>query len=43
MPLEPGQTATVERVVTRETTADASGSLGVTVLDRATAKTRGPG
>jgi fluoroacetyl-CoA thioesterase len=32
MPLEPGQTATVERVVTREITADAYGNAGVTVL-----------
>jgi fluoroacetyl-CoA thioesterase len=32
MPLEPGQTATVERVVTRELTADALGNAGVTVL-----------
>jgi predicted thioesterase len=32
MPLEPGQAATVERVVTRELTADALGNLGVTVL-----------
>lgn len=32
MPLEPGQTATVERVVTREITADAYGNPGVTVL-----------
>jgi hypothetical protein len=43
MPLEPGQTTTVERVVTRETTADASGNLGVIALDRTTAKTRGAG
>jgi hypothetical protein len=32
MPLEPGQAATVERVVTRELTADALGNPGVTVL-----------
>ena len=32
MPLEPGQTATVERVVTRELTADVLGNPGVTVL-----------
>ena len=32
MPLEPGQTATVERVVTRELTAEVLGNPGVTVL-----------
>jgi len=32
MPLEPGQTATVERVVTRGLTADVLGNPGVTVL-----------
>jgi predicted thioesterase len=32
MPLEPGQAATVERVVTRELTADALGNPGVTVF-----------
>jgi predicted thioesterase len=32
MPLEPGQAATVERVVTRELTADVLGNPGVTVL-----------
>jgi fluoroacetyl-CoA thioesterase len=32
MPLEPGQAATVEDVVTRELTADALGNPGVTVL-----------
>ncbi len=32
MPLQPGQTATVERVVTREVTADALGNPGVTVF-----------
>jgi predicted thioesterase len=32
MPLEPGQAATVERVVTRELTADALGNPGVMVF-----------
>jgi predicted thioesterase len=32
MPLEPGQAATVERVVTRELTADSLGNPGVTVF-----------
>ena len=32
MPLEPGQAATVEDVVTREVTADALGNPGVTVF-----------
>lgn len=32
MPLEPGQTATLERVVTRELTAEVLGNPGVTVL-----------
>jgi len=32
MPLEPGQTATAERVVTREPTADVLGNPGATVL-----------
>ena len=32
MPLEPGQAATVERVVTRELTADVLGNPGVTVF-----------
>lgn len=32
MPLEPGQTAEVKRVVTRELTADVLGNPGVTVL-----------
>jgi len=32
MPLEPGQAATVERVVTRELTADVLGNPGVTLL-----------
>ncbi len=32
MPLEPGQAATVERIVTRELTADALGNPGVTVF-----------
>jgi hypothetical protein len=32
MPLEPGQAATVERVVTRELTTDVLGNPGVTVL-----------
>lgn len=32
MPLEPGQAATVERVVTRELTADALGNPGVTAF-----------
>jgi predicted thioesterase len=31
MPLEPGQAATVERVVTRDLTADALGNPGVRV------------
>ena len=35
MPLEPGQAAEVERVVTRELTADA---LGARFLERAAAK-----